>query len=151
VANKKKANGDERGTRYGRRCPYEDDEREKGEKRPKRRLEEKLRKYEVQAAGVEFIPALMFTLERYVEGVREDDLTDLERRLTRGENLRVFGFTGPRSIASPSDRSGRRDRRDPRDLPHAGPGRCPSRQRGRTCSRRSTSMEATETASTTCT
>jgi hypothetical protein len=69
------------GTRYGRRSPYEGSDRPKGEKRPGRRIDEKLLKYEVQAAGFEFIPALMHTLERYVEGVAADEQTDLERRL----------------------------------------------------------------------
>jgi hypothetical protein len=72
------------GTRYGRKAPYKKDDRDdrEGKKRPKRHLEEKFRKYEAQAAGFEFVPALMFTLERVVEGVSEDQQTDLERRLS---------------------------------------------------------------------
>jgi hypothetical protein len=74
-----------RETRYGRRSPYQGGDRDdrEGKKRPKRHIEEKLRKCEAQAAGFEFIPALMFTLERYVEGVPEKQQTDLERRLSR--------------------------------------------------------------------
>ena len=81
---RKRSDGD-RGTRYGRRSPNQEAGQEKGEgkKRPKRDIEEKLRKYEVQGAGFEFIPALMFTVERYLEGVAESEQTDLERRLSR--------------------------------------------------------------------
>jgi len=71
-----------RGTRYGRLAPYQDKERE-GKKRPKRRIEEKFGKFQVQAAGFEFVPALMFTIERYLGGVPQDEQTDLERRLGR--------------------------------------------------------------------
>jgi hypothetical protein len=73
------------GTRYGRKSPYQRDDRDdrEGKKRPKRHIEEKLLKYEAQAAGFEFIPARMFTLERYVEGTPEKQQTDLERRLGR--------------------------------------------------------------------
>jgi hypothetical protein len=82
VAGKRK---EARESRYGRKSPYQGSDRNdrEGKKRPKRHIEEKLRKYEVQAAGFEFIPALMFTLERYVEGVPEKQQTDLERRLSR--------------------------------------------------------------------
>ena len=71
-----------RGTRYGRQAPYHDKERE-GKKRPKRRIEEKFGKYQVQGAGFEFVPALMFTIERCLSKVSQDEQTDLERRLGR--------------------------------------------------------------------
>ena len=42
--------------------------KEKSQKRPRRTLEEKLRRYESHAEGYEFIPALMHELQRVVEG-----------------------------------------------------------------------------------
>ena len=72
---------DRKGTRYGRQAPYQDDDRPKGDKRPKRRLDEKLLKYQVQAVGFEFVPALMHTITRYVEGVPAGERTDLEQRV----------------------------------------------------------------------
>lgn len=39
-------------------------------------------KYEVQAAGVEFIPALLHSLGRIADGVSAREQIDLERRLT---------------------------------------------------------------------
>jgi hypothetical protein len=71
----------ERGSRYGRCAPEGWGEEGEG-KRPRRRLEEKLRKYEVHAEGYEFVPAMMHVLNRYCEGVPQREQTDLERRLT---------------------------------------------------------------------
>jgi hypothetical protein len=73
---------DQGGTRYGRKAPYGGDDRPNGDKRPKRRIEEKLLKYEVQAAGFEFVPALMHMVGRYVEGIPADQQTDLEKRVS---------------------------------------------------------------------
>jgi hypothetical protein len=56
-------------------------ERDPGGKRRHRRLEEKLRKYEVHAEGYEFVPALMHVLARYVQPVEHQ--TELDRRIAK--------------------------------------------------------------------
>ena len=61
-----------RESRYGRKMRIPG-EREMGGKRRHRKLEEKLRKYEV----------LMQELRRYVEGVPADEQTELDRRMAR--------------------------------------------------------------------
>jgi hypothetical protein len=68
------------GSAYGRKMQVPRD-RDKGGKRHRRHLEEKLRKYEVHAEGYEFIPALMHVLARYVAKV--DDQTELDRRMAK--------------------------------------------------------------------
>jgi hypothetical protein len=71
-----------RGSRYGRKMRIPG-ERDTGGKRRHRKLEEKLRKYEVRGEGYEFVPALMQVLRRYVEGVPADEQTELDRRMAR--------------------------------------------------------------------
>lgn len=73
---------DNGGSAYGRKA-QPDWERDKQGKRHSRRLEEKLRKYEVRAEGYEFVPALMHTLARYVADVPAKSQTDLDRRMAR--------------------------------------------------------------------
>jgi hypothetical protein len=71
-------------------------ERETGGKRRHRKLEEKLRKYEVRGEGYEFVPALMHVLRRYVEGVPAEEQTELDRRIARALDETPHG---PRLIA----------------------------------------------------
>ena len=57
--------------------------KEKSQKRPRRTLEEKLRRYESHAEGYEFIPALMHELQRVVEGPPKGTETEEDRRLAQ--------------------------------------------------------------------
>ena len=61
--------------------PWPREKKQKGQKRPKRSMEEKLRAYEQHAEGYEFIPALMHVLERYVSGVAREGGTRLDERM----------------------------------------------------------------------
>lgn len=72
----------ERESRYGRKM-QRTHQREEGEKRHRRSIEEKLRKYSVRGEGYEFIPALMHVLERYVEKVPDAEQTEVDRRIAR--------------------------------------------------------------------
>lgn len=56
---------------------------QKGQKRRHRSLEEKLRRYEAHAEGYEFIPALMHSLQRVVEGPPRGTETADDRRLAQ--------------------------------------------------------------------
>jgi hypothetical protein len=71
----------EAGSGKGRRQMQWRPERDKGEKRHHRRIEEKLRKYEARGEGYEFVPALMHVLGRYVHGVPAEQQSDLDRRM----------------------------------------------------------------------
>jgi hypothetical protein len=57
--------------------------KQKSQKRPRRTLEEKLRRYESHAEGYEFIPALMHTLQRVVEGPAKGTETEEERLIAQ--------------------------------------------------------------------
>lgn len=70
----------ERGSRYNRKCDQAFP-RERGEKRPKRTIAEKLRKYEGRGEAHEFVPALMHVIKRYVHGVPEADRNEVDRRV----------------------------------------------------------------------
>lgn len=63
--------------------PWPREKKQKGQKRPKRSMEEKLRVYEQHAEGYEFIPALMHVLERYVSGAAKERGTRLDERMAR--------------------------------------------------------------------
>lgn len=57
--------------------------KQKSQKRPRRTIEEKLRRYESHAEGHEFIPALMHSLQRVVEGPPRGTETAEDRRLAK--------------------------------------------------------------------
>ncbi|MGH2402735.1 MAG: hypothetical protein ACRDE6_08470, partial [Candidatus Limnocylindria bacterium] len=63
--------------------PWDREKKQKSQKRPRRTMEEKLRRYESHAEGYEFIPALMHTLQRVVEGPRKGTETAEEQRLAQ--------------------------------------------------------------------
>ncbi len=67
---------------YNRKCQYRV-KRIRGNKRCKRTIEEKLRKYEARGEGYFFIPALMHSIERYCKGISDDLKTDLDLRLEK--------------------------------------------------------------------
>lgn len=67
---------------YGRACQHKF-KRLKGNKRCKRTIEEKLRKYESQGEGYFFIPALMHSVERYCKDIADDSKTDLDLQLEK--------------------------------------------------------------------
>jgi hypothetical protein len=74
--------GRERASRYGRKMQRHH-ERERGQKRHRRSLEERFAKYSVHGEGYEFIPVLMHTVARSVEGVPDESRTELDVRLAR--------------------------------------------------------------------
>ena len=97
--------------------------KQKSQKRPRRTIEEKLRRYESHAEGYEFIPALMHSLQRVVDGppkgtetaedrllaqaLKEAGATDLIKRAVRAHNeipleLRRRAFS-PRLLTRPID------------------------------------------------
>ncbi len=57
--------------------------KQKSQKRPRRTLEEKLRRYESHAEGYEFIPALMHSLQRVVEGPPKGTETPEDRLMAQ--------------------------------------------------------------------
>ena len=57
--------------------------KQKSQKRPRRTLEEKLQRYEAHAEGYEFIPALMHSLQRVVDGPPRGTETAEDRRLAQ--------------------------------------------------------------------
>ena len=63
--------------------PWPRERKEKGQKRPKRSMEERLRVYEQHAEGYEFIPALMHVLERYMAGTAKRGGNRLDERMAR--------------------------------------------------------------------
>lgn len=63
--------------------PWDRGPKQKSQKRPRRTLEEKLRRYESHAEGYEFIPALMHSLQRVVEGPPKGTETAEDRRLAQ--------------------------------------------------------------------
>ncbi|HEU5324552.1 MAG TPA: hypothetical protein VFV59_01605 [Candidatus Limnocylindria bacterium] len=70
---------------------YDRGPKQKSQKRPRRTLEEKLRRYESHAEGYEFIPALMHSLQRVVEGPPKGTETAEDRRLAQA--LKEAGAT----------------------------------------------------------
>ncbi len=66
-----------------RRCARFPEERERGKKRMKKTLVQKLRKYEVRAEGYEFIPALMHVIRRYCHGSPNGTETPLDRHFAK--------------------------------------------------------------------
>jgi len=77
----KRSSSKQRESVFGRKatCKWE---RSAGKKRSHRTLEEKLRKYAVNAEAYEFVPAMMHLLERYVTDTKSAR-TDLDDRLAR--------------------------------------------------------------------
>jgi len=77
----KRSSSKQRESVFGRKatCKWE---RSAGKKRSHRTLEEKLRKYAVNAEAYEFVPAMMHLLERYVADTKSAR-TDLDDRLAR--------------------------------------------------------------------
>lgn len=67
---------------YGRKCSHKF-KRLKGNKRSRKTIEEKLRKYETKGEGYFFIPALMHSLERYCKDVPDESKTDLDLQLAK--------------------------------------------------------------------
>ncbi|MDO8577644.1 MAG: hypothetical protein Q7R50_00490 [Dehalococcoidales bacterium] len=65
---------------YGRSSQHKI-KRLKGNKRCKRTIEEKLRKYESHGEGYFFISALMHSLERYCNNIPDESKTDLDTQL----------------------------------------------------------------------
>ncbi len=63
--------------------PWDREKKEKSQKRPRRSIEEKLQRYESHAEGYEFIPALMHSLQRVVDGRGRGDETPEDRRLAQ--------------------------------------------------------------------
>lgn len=67
---------------YGRACQHKF-RRLKGNKRCRRTIEEKLRKYESHGEGYFFIPALMHSIERYCKDIPNESKTDLDLQLAK--------------------------------------------------------------------